>query len=141
MLFFSKLDYIVTTLTPRPEDQELDSIDQTLQDTFSVRSSHTVPIAFAHLLCIFLSINLFSAFTICLWKYITNIYDGFRSMFCKKDQKNGRPDSIFIFQSQICRQRRGGANLGTKYLNCYLTTVVRLFLWQHIVSSFHPLFV
>ena len=62
MLFFSKLDYIVTTLTPRPEDQELDSIDQTLQDTFSVRSSHTVPIPFAHLLCIFLSINLFSVF-------------------------------------------------------------------------------
>ena len=33
---FSKLDFIVTTLTPRPEDQELDSIDQTLQDTFSL---------------------------------------------------------------------------------------------------------
>ena len=32
----SKLDFIVTTLTPRPEDQELDSIDQTLQDTFSL---------------------------------------------------------------------------------------------------------
>ena len=46
---FSKLDFIVTTLTPRPEDQKLDSIDQTLQDTSSVRSSHTVPIPFSGL--------------------------------------------------------------------------------------------